>query len=60
MLLPGEHFEVTLTAERVYDYTRVPHEHAGMVGRLIVGQPTGPGRLLFGWFQGGVDGRDGP
>ena len=38
-LLPDESFAVTLTAEGVYDYYCVPHEHAGMVGRIIVGQP---------------------
>jgi plastocyanin len=40
---PGETFEVTLTVEGVYDYLCVPHEIAGMVGRLIVGRPGGPG-----------------
>jgi len=38
-LLPEEFFEVTLTDEGVYDYYCVPHEHAGMVGRIVVGQP---------------------
>lgn len=38
-LLPGETFSVTLTVEGVYDYYCVPHEHAGMVGRIIVGSP---------------------
>ncbi len=40
---PGEAFEVTLTVEGVYDYLCVPHEIAGMVGRLVVGRPGGPG-----------------
>jgi plastocyanin len=40
---PGEAFEVTLTAEGVYDYFCAPHEVAGMVGRIIVGRPGGPG-----------------
>jgi plastocyanin len=40
---PGEAFEVTLTAEGVYDYLCAPHEAAGMVGRLVVGRPGGPG-----------------
>ena len=31
---PGDHFEVTLTAEGVYDYYCIPHEEAGMVGRI--------------------------
>jgi plastocyanin len=38
-LLPNESFAVTLTVEGVYDFFCVPHEHAGMVGRIIVGQP---------------------
>lgn len=36
-LLPDEHFSVTLTVPGVYDYYCLPHEHAGMVGRIIVG-----------------------
>ena len=40
---PGQVFEVTLTAEGVYDYFCAPHEVAGMVGRIIVGRPGGPG-----------------
>ena len=38
-LLPLETFSVTLTEEGVYDYYCIPHEHAGMVGRIIVGEP---------------------
>jgi len=38
-LLVEEGFAVTLTAQGIYDYFCVPHEHAGMVGRLIVGDP---------------------
>lgn len=38
-LLPGESFSVTLTVEGVYDYYCIPHEHAGMVGRIVVGKP---------------------
>jgi plastocyanin len=40
---PGETFEVTLTVEGVYDYFCAPHEVAGMVGRIVVGRPGGPG-----------------
>src|SRR5690606_18470071 len=36
-LLPGETFSVTLTVPGVYDYYCLPHEHAGMVGRIVVG-----------------------
>src|SRR5690242_1394740 len=38
-LLPNESFSVTLTTEGVYDYFCIPHEHAGMVGRIIVAHP---------------------
>jgi plastocyanin len=36
-LMPGEAFAVELTEPGVYDYFCVPHEHAGMVGRIVVG-----------------------
>lgn len=49
-LMPGQHFEVELTVEGVYDYYCAPHEQAGMVGRLIVGRPSGPGTLPFDYF----------
>lgn len=45
-LLPEESYAVTLHEPGVYDYFCVPHEHAGMVGRIIVGKP-GP----RGWFM---------
>jgi plastocyanin len=35
-LLPNETCSVTLTVEGVYDYFCIPHEHAGMVGRIVV------------------------
>jgi plastocyanin len=38
-LLPDEFFEVTLTVPGVYDFYCQPHEHAGMVGRIVVGRP---------------------
>jgi plastocyanin len=49
-LLPGKSFTVTLTAEGVYDYFCQPHEMAGMVGRIVVGRPGGPGAQPFDWF----------
>lgn len=49
---PGDHFEVTFTVEGVYDYFCTPHEAAGMVGRLVVGRPAGPGMLSFDYFDG--------
>jgi plastocyanin len=42
-LLPNETFSLTLTTEGVYDYFCIPHEHAGMVGRIIVDHPAGVG-----------------
>ena len=32
----GDSFEVRLTVEGIYDYYCIPHEAAGMVGRIIV------------------------
>jgi plastocyanin len=41
-LLPNESFAVTLTVEGVYDFFCIPHEHAGMVGRIVVHRPGRP------------------
>jgi plastocyanin len=49
---PRDTFEVTLTVEGVYDYFCLPHEAAGMVGRIVVGRPGGPGALPFDYFKG--------
>jgi plastocyanin len=49
---PGDHFSVTLTVPGVYDYFCAPHEAAGMVGRIVVGKPAGPGTLPFDYFRG--------
>jgi plastocyanin len=48
---PGAHFDVTFTVEGVYDYYCLPHEQAGMVGRIVVGRPGGPGALPFDSFK---------
>ncbi|NKK93908.1 hypothetical protein GFL95_22205 [Rhizobium leguminosarum bv. viciae] len=40
-LLPDESLSVTFTEHGVYDYYCIPHEHAGMVGRIIVGEAHG-------------------
>lgn len=46
----GSTFEWTFTVEGVYDYFCRPHEVAGMVGRLVVGQPgNGPGSRPFNY-----------
>jgi plastocyanin len=42
-LLPGDSFEVTLTVPGVYDFYCIPHERAGMVGRILVGKPGDKG-----------------
>ena len=44
-LLPNETFAVTLTERGVYDYCCLPHEHAGMVGRIVVDAPQPEGWL---------------
>ena len=49
---PGDHFEVTLTVPGVYDYYCAPHEAAGMVGRIVVGKPVGPGAQSFDYWVG--------
>jgi plastocyanin len=58
---PGDHFEVTLAVPGVYDYYCMPHEAAGMVGRIVVGKPVGPdepGAQPFDYWVGqpGTDG----
>jgi plastocyanin len=55
---PGDHFDITLTVPGVYDYYCMPHEAAGMVGRIVVGKPTGPGAQPFDYWVGrpGTDG----
>lgn len=45
-LLPGESFSIVLKVEGVYDYYCIPHEHAGMVGRIIVGRAGTPGAIM--------------
>lgn len=49
-LFPGKSFEHTFTVAGAYDYFCTPHEMAGMVGRIIVGHPAGPGTLPFDYF----------
>ena len=55
---PGAHFDLTLTVPGVYDYYCAPHEAAGMVGRIVVGNPSGPGAAPFDYWVGraGTDG----
>ena len=51
LMQPGAHFDVTFTVEGVYDYYCLPHEAAGMVGRIIVGHPSGPGALSWDYYK---------
>lgn len=37
-LLPDDSFVMTFDQPGVYDYFCIPHENAGMVGRIVVGQ----------------------
>ena len=39
-LMPDESYSITLTLPGVYDFYCIPHEHAGMVGRIVVGRDT--------------------
>ncbi len=48
---PGDSFELTLTVPGTYDYYCAPHELGGMVGRVIVGEPGGPGSQPFDYFE---------
>lgn len=53
-LLPDDSFELTLTAPGVYDFFCIPHEHASMVGRIVVGKPGDPNWDETGMTMGGV------
>jgi plastocyanin len=62
LLNPGDRFAVRLTVEGVYDYFCLPHEFAGMVGRIVVGpittgRPGGPGALPFDYFKSLPEGK---
>lgn len=50
-LLPAEEFVHAFDEPGVYDYYCVPHEHAGMVGRIVVGSPR-----ANDWIVGAADG----
>jgi plastocyanin len=49
LVKPGSHFEITITEPGVYDYYCVPHEAAGMVGRIVVGRQPGAARSYDYW-----------
>lgn len=52
LVRPDAHFDVTLTVPGVYDYYCAPHEATGMVGRIVVGKPLGPGAQPFDYWVG--------
>jgi len=58
LVKPGATFDVKLTIPGVYDYYCMPHEAAGMVGRIVVGKSLGPGAEPFDYWVGkpGTDG----
>ena len=58
LVRPGAHFDVELTVPGVYDYYCAPHEAAGMVGRIVVGKPLGPGGEPFDYWVGKPDTSD--
>ena len=45
----GSTFQWTFDVEGTYDYYSPTHEYLGMVGRIIVGQPGGPGEETPGY-----------
>lgn len=53
-LLPGDSYELTLTVPGVYDFYCIPHEPAGMVGRIVVGAPGDKGWDDSATTAGGV------
>jgi plastocyanin len=58
LVKPGSTFDITLRIPGVYDYYCIPHEGAGMVGRIVVGKATGAGAQPFDYWVGkpGTDG----
>jgi plastocyanin len=52
LVKPGATFDVTLTVPGVYDYYCIPHEGAGMVGRIVVGKAIGAGAQPFDYWVG--------
>ena len=49
----GEYWLYTFEQEGVHDLMCAPHELFGMVGRVVVGSPTGPGASAVGEAPGG-------
>lgn len=40
VMSPGQSFAWKFEVEGIYDYYCIPHEMTGMVGRIVVGEPT--------------------
>lgn len=57
LLLPHQTFSVTFTEKGVYDYYCIPHEHAGMVGRIVVGEPEPHGWMELAGANGDLPGK---
>ncbi|SFQ09440.1 Plastocyanin [Mesorhizobium sp. NFR06] len=51
-LLPNDTFSAAFAEQGVYDYFCIPHEHAGMVGRIIVSEPETNGWTQFAGANG--------
>lgn len=52
-LLPGDSYSTTFTMPGVFDYYCLPHEMAGMVGRIVVGTPA-PDRVTASGSDDGL------
>jgi plastocyanin len=51
----NKEFEHTFTVPGTYDYFATHHEVLGLMGRIVVGKPGGPGEMPLGY--GGREGR---
>ena len=49
IIFQNDAFEWTFEAEGTYDYCSLRHESIGMVGRIVVGSPGGPGEQPPGY-----------
>lgn len=57
VLTQGDYWMYTFDKEGVHDVMCAPHEVFGMVGRIVVGSPTGPGANAVGEAPGGEQAR---
>lgn len=49
IIFQNDAFEWTFEVEGTYDYCSLRHESIGMVGRIVVGSPGGPGEQVPGY-----------